>query len=735
MQQLKIGEHFKKTAAMKNLFKKTMLFAAAAMAFVSCENDTTDVNTLPGVDVTINATTEGTKSHFDDYNATDKSYPTVWSGDEAWAVIVNDTKVSANAEDITFSNGNTAANATVTFSADALPEAYNGAYTLFAVSPESQYVSVNMEKDYIRFRVPASQTPSATSCDEKAQVLIAQSESAEELAGFDVTFKHAVAYGKFSFLNVAEGGNVTGVTIKNKAEDVALAGRFVYTPSTKAISKQANEEMGYEINLSTTSTTDLWFVCGPAEVQGKTLTFIINTDKGKLEKEVTMPGNFVAGKVATFKIDMAGIDYPVVEEVIQYKKVTSLAEITAGEYVIVEKTKVLPNTAVSKNPAQIELSTKATVDTDVLTNVDDGVKWIFTGTASAMKVQSYANNANYLHNNSSNTGVTINGTNNKTWTIEAYNKGFSMKCNSRYLGIYEDGSDWRSYTAVNAGNYGSDGACLTLYKKVDGNTGGDTPDVPETPAPELTITTTAPIEVVAGGDVATVKYTITNPVDGQSVTASANQTWVNNFDYTVAGEVSFIVDENTGAAREATVTLSYDGATAQTIKISQAAAQQGGGDEPEQPTGGTHFVKVTSAPSDWSGTYLIVYEGGNLALNGSLSKLDGAGNYTSVSISNNEIEATDAMKAIAFTVEKSGDTYTVKSASGLYMGATSNSNSLLSNASTKYTNSISFKSASEIDIKGSGGAFLRYNASDKRFRYYKSTSYTSQQAIQLYKLN
>ena len=211
---------------MKNLFKKTMLFAAAAMAFVSCENDTTDVNTLPGIDVTVNATVEGTKSHFGDYNATDKTYPTLWDGTEKWAVCLNDTKVDA--EEIEFSNGNTAASATVTFNN---PEAYNSKYTLFAVSPLTSFVSVSMESDFIRFRVPGSQTPSTTSCEPAAQVLIAQSEASETISGFDVAFKHATAYGKFSFVNVAEGGTVTGVTIKSA--DVALAGRYVYAPSNQ----------------------------------------------------------------------------------------------------------------------------------------------------------------------------------------------------------------------------------------------------------------------------------------------------------------------------------------------------------------------------------------------------------------------------------------------------------------------------------------------------------------------
>jgi len=261
--------------------------------------------------------------------------------------------------------------------------------------------------------------------------------------------------------------------------------------------------------------------------------------------------------------------------------------------------------------------------------------------------------------------------------------------------------------------------------------GGETP---ETPAPVLAVTSATTINVAAAGDVPTITYTITNPVVGQSVTASANQTWVHGFEVS-STDVTFYVDENTGAAREATVTLSYEGAESQTVTISQAAGNTGGGDEPEQ--GGTHFVKVTSTPSDWSGTYLIVYETGKVAFDGSLATLDAVGNTKTVTISNNQIEATDAMKAIAFTIAKSGDAnYSIKSASGKYIGRSTDSNELDESA-TALNNTIAFASADDITIKGTGGAYLRYNSASNqvRFRYYKSSSYSGQQAIQLYKLN
>ena len=151
------------------------------------------------------------------------------------------------------------------------------------------------------------------------------------------------------------------------------------------------------------------------------------------------------------------------------------------------------------------------------------------------------------------------------------------------------------------------------------------------------------------------------------------------------------------------------------------------------------YEKVTSAPSDWSGEYLIVYEDGKVAFNGSLTTLDAASNTTAVTISNNKISLDSKY---SFTIAKSGSNYTVKSKSGYYVGQTSDANGLKSSSSTSYSNTISINNDGSVNLV-SGGAYLRYNATSSisngsqtglRFRYYKSSSYTGQKTICLYKL-
>jgi hypothetical protein len=162
---------------------------------------------------------------------------------------------------------------------------------------------------------------------------------------------------------------------------------------------------------------------------------------------------------------------------------------------------------------------------------------------------------------------------------------------------------------------------------------------------------------------------------------------------------------------------------------------------PATPTS-TVYVKVTSTAGITDGEYLIVYEDaeGNpkapVAFDGSLApvKLDVASNNIEVSIASNTIAGNTDIDAATFTINTTAGTIQTKD--GYYIGQTSNANGLATSTTTEYTNTISIENDGSATIISSGGAYLRYNSANDnlRFRYYKSTSYTSQQPIHLYKL-
>ena len=157
------------------------------------------------------------------------------------------------------------------------------------------------------------------------------------------------------------------------------------------------------------------------------------------------------------------------------------------------------------------------------------------------------------------------------------------------------------------------------------------------------------------------------------------------------------------------------------------------------------YVKVTEEPTSWAGEYLIVCDDESVAFNSSLANnttdyvgIGGKYSRFAVTIHNDTIDYHDTIAAKHFTIAAIADksTYSIKSASNLYIGRTSTSNGLDKSSTNVYENAISYNATSKcVDIVGSSGAYMRYNkaSNEQRFRFFKADTYTAQQPIQLYK--
>ena len=142
------------------------------------------------------------------------------------------------------------------------------------------------------------------------------------------------------------------------------------------------------------------------------------------------------------------------------------------------------------------------------------------------------------------------------------------------------------------------------------------------------------------------------------------------------------------------------------------------------------YTKLTKTNlADYSGTYLLVYEAGNAAFDGSLTTLDAVNNFTTVKIDNGTING--AYSDYTFTIAKVDGGYSIQSASGMYIGRSASSNGL--NTKDTYADSY-LNTIDNLVIKGSGGATLQYNAASdqNRFRYFASAN---QKPIALYRQN
>lgn len=149
----------------------------------------------------------------------------------------------------------------------------------------------------------------------------------------------------------------------------------------------------------------------------------------------------------------------------------------------------------------------------------------------------------------------------------------------------------------------------------------------------------------------------------------------------------------------------------------------------EGETGESSYQKVTADRSDWTGTYLIVYENGDgagYAFNGAASSLDSYGNNVSVTISDGKIATSSELESADVDVTlSSGSEYYIQTSTSNYIGGTSGTNDLY------YSTSKSDVEPSTISIGEDGLATILSNDSHMafnltnnayQFRYFKASS-------------
>ena len=133
------------------------------------------------------------------------------------------------------------------------------------------------------------------------------------------------------------------------------------------------------------------------------------------------------------------------------------------------------------------------------------------------------------------------------------------------------------------------------------------------------------------------------------------------------------------------------------------------------------WEKVTSALTDWSGEYILVYN--NQAYDGSLtSGFDSSGNYQTVSDEDGIITLDDKYSV---TIKAVSDGYSVQTAAGYFIGRESSSSNGMDAAttynSTKHKITITYNTTSKTaKLTGSGGKVLGNNSG--RWRFFASTN-------------
>ena len=319
---------------MKNLFKSMMAVAVAAMSFTACSTDVTeDIAPVEKFTVKINAAAPETRTVFGTLD--DGEYPTLWEGNESIKAALN--MANLYGKDPISLTSVSDDKKTATFEASFTDDA-SGSYTIYAVSPASAYVSGINTKYNFNLLIPTEQTPTATSCDPKAQILVGQSATTTTRpTSVDMQFKHMTAYAKISFINTNLSNDVTISSIDISSES-HIAGRYNYFVAEHADGYPAGtinpNTPAQSITVNTSYLKDVWVALAPVDVSDTDMTFVITTSEGFLTKTIHFGDDksFKSGVITTFNVDMSGIE---LESADKYTLVTDLSVLAEGDNVII----------------------------------------------------------------------------------------------------------------------------------------------------------------------------------------------------------------------------------------------------------------------------------------------------------------------------------------------------------------------------------------------------------------
>lgn len=607
----------------------------------------------------------------------------------------------------------------------------NGTYDWYAVYPYSKYMASPAESNSGSYFTVGSEAGSAqqqTGIDNQAHISgenIPLYGTATGVTGSPNLQMHHIT--TLFRINVTNSGsadlNVTSITLTSASENLIGTYYFDITGAEPVLTSSGDNYVSKTAALNVTDgvvapdATGSFYLATRAFTapEGEQLTLTVTANGETVEKVATLSKEttFAAGKINKLNVNVAAA----AEQASTWEKVTSLADITAGEYIIANGDYFLPTTTTgSKNapvPYTLESQGISFVADSFTGIVPDIAKWTFTGTNTAMTITN--SGGDYLYGTSANNGIRVGTTSEITWAFEVYNDGFAMKnTNDRYCAIYVNDSnepqDWRSYTSKNHSNYQINDGILYLYKKGDARSALETPTGVEAVAEGNEVL--VGWKPVAGATSYTVSFepaTIEpRTVLHDDATAEYSEIF-ENLDYATEYTVSVVANpadtENYKASAPATATFTTgENPNHQVYTMVGDDANLGEGQYIFAALNGTEYLAATSLEESKTYGYLP---------------------FAAVMVNENQIASNTTNDAYAFTLETS-DTpgqYYLKDSYGRYMYNSGSYNSF-NVASSKDTDNtylwtISMESDGTVSLKNvASGKWMQRDASYGTFGIY-----------------
>ena len=280
-----------------------------------------------------------TRTVFSDAQTADgiTTYPTLWSANDSLVAVSLNYGTALKAAVIPSSDRKSA-----TFDAEFSSEGITAPYTFYAMSPSTAALGISQSHKGYRFGIPAVQTPSATSCDESAQILAASREvgSTSGFSAIMMQFHHVTAYGRMTLRNLAIPAGATLQSVDLTAS-TPFAGQFYYDYETGAVTAYAASRT-ITIDLSNVTPDgngqpgDIWFACAPADLGGGSLKVEVGTSAGTFTKTVEIGTGrlaFSSGRISRFSIDMSGADLSNTAD--RWLLVTDASTLADGDEIII----------------------------------------------------------------------------------------------------------------------------------------------------------------------------------------------------------------------------------------------------------------------------------------------------------------------------------------------------------------------------------------------------------------
>ena len=553
---------------MKTLFKSIALIATAAMTLASCSKDNGIDNKgeTPKMQLTLRAGNPEVPTDSDSRTELVGGVP-YWSVGDKIGVSTNGTSTN-----YMFTNTAEAPAQTTTFTGSTAVSS-----TIYTYYPYTSNGIGNAGSNVgAKIDLPVNQTPTATSFDGKADLLV----------GKPLTL--AAASNEVADLQFARVGGIVKVVLKDNSTGKKLSGQHVSTLSittdgtnylagrialdlvngklyepyynqSNSVTANYTSETQYEIDGTNATFLSVY----PRTLEsGSKLTIEASTEGYSIKKEITLTRllEILAGKITTLNITLtdenitasaSGLALPFKDDFAWVSAITGTSALTIGQYPSNADEIALYSATAYTYPEAPALKLGSSSNRGFFTTTDLDLSQPFT---VIIRAKTYSSDESALQVTA---GEAVKTSGNLTSDYVYYTFEFEAQSAKSKIDVKVTGK--RGY--------------IVDFQVVAGHS-VTLPSV-------LTITSPTTVTALGAGETLTMTYTLENPESTSDVpTAVSSEDWISDFNYETPGKISFIVAKNEGAERQGTITVSYKDLPAQQITVNQAA----GGGTPKEFT-------------------------------------------------------------------------------------------------------------------------------------------------------